>query len=95
MIVKDATASAGEVGAYEFDPLYASQDPQPKNFKLGPVERAGEEAAVIKVTFQERGKQREITFSFEREPDQTWRISDIRYPDATSLLRILRAAYPS
>ena len=29
-----------------------------------------------------------------QQPDKTWRISEIHYPENTSLLQILRAAYP-
>ena len=103
-IVKDATAADGEVGAYDFDPLYASQDPQKKNFKIGQVEwgglqkRAGDPStqgsALVRVTFKDGGKQRELRFGFEQQPDKTWRISEIHYPDGTSLLKILRVAYP-
>jgi hypothetical protein len=41
LIVKDAGKSNDEIGAYDFDPLYASQDPQVKNFKIGAVQRGG------------------------------------------------------
>ena len=102
--MKDATATDGEVGAYEFDPLYASQDPQVKNFKIGPVQWGGigkrvddpghDSFARVAVTFKDNGEARELRFESERQPDKTWRISEIHYPDGTSLLQILRKAYP-
>jgi hypothetical protein len=104
LIVKDAVESQGEVGAYGFDPMYAAQDPQAKNFKIGPVQwggikkRADDEGdegfALVAVTFKSEGKHRELRFGFEQQDDKTWRISEIHYPDGTSLLQILRDAYP-
>jgi hypothetical protein len=104
LIVKDAVESQGEVGAYEMDPLYESQDPEVKNFKIGGVQWGGikkraddepdEGFALVAVTFTERGKKREIRFGFEQQADKTWRISEIHYSDS-SLLQILRSAYPN
>ena len=104
LIVKDAAKSDDEIGAIDFDPLYDSQDPQVKNFKIGAVQwggtrkRAGDPgdnaSAHVIVTFKSNGEARELRFVFKQQPDKTWRISDIRYPDNTSLLHILRAAYP-
>ena len=104
LIVKDAVKSGDDVGAIDFDPLYDSQDPQVKNFEIGAVQwgdiknRAddpGEGAsALVIVTFKDNGEAREMWFVFKQQPDKTWRISDIRYPENTSLLNILRAAYP-
>lgn len=104
LIVKDAVKSDGEVGAYDFDPLYGSQDPQLKTFKIGEVQWGGiqkgadksgnEGAALVTVTYKEDGKRREIRFAFEQQPDKNWRISEIHYPDGTSLLQILHTAYP-
>jgi hypothetical protein len=96
--------SDGEVGAYEFDPMYGSQDPQVKNFKTGAVQWGGikkrdddegdDGFALVAVTFKDGGKNREMRFGFELQPDKTWRISEIHYPDGNSLLQILREAYP-
>lgn len=104
LIVKDAKEANGEVGAYEFDPLYASQDPQVKNFKIGATQWGGLKKhaddegdptfALVTVTFKDGSKQRELRFGFEQQADKTWRISEIHYPDGTSLLQILRQAYP-
>ena len=104
LIAKDAKEADGEVGAYEFDPLYASQDPQVKKFKIGAVQWGGiqkraddpadEGFALVAVTFKDGGEERELRFGFEQQADKTWRISEIHYPDGTSLLQILRRAYP-
>lgn len=97
LIRKDAIESKGEVGAVEFDPLYASQDPQVENLAF----RAGQESngrdrgqAQVQVTFKDNGKPRRIRLNFWLQPDDTWRVSDILYPDGSSLLQLLRAAYP-
>jgi hypothetical protein len=91
-------------GAYEFDPLFASQDLQVKNFKIAEVQWGGtrkdtdgpsrDGVARVAVTFKDNGEARELRFEFEQRPDKTWRISEIHYPDGTSLLQILRKAYP-
>jgi len=104
LLLKDAAAADGEVGAYDFDPLYASQDPQVKNFKIGPAHQAGvpgregnsvrEAPVLVAVTFKDNGEVRELRFEFEHQPDKTWRISEIHYPDGISLLQLLRKAYP-
>ena len=104
LIVKDAVASKGEVGAYEFDPLYQSQDPQVKNLKVGEVQWGGimkhktdepvKGLAVVIVTFKNNGKAYALPFSFQQQTDKTWRISDIQYSDGTSLAGLLKKAYP-
>jgi hypothetical protein len=104
LVVKDAAKSDDEVAAIDFDPLYDSQDPQVKNFKIGAVQLSGagkhagdpgnDAVADVHITFKDDGHARELRFDFKRQPDKTWRISDIHYPDNTSLLQILRTAYP-
>ena len=103
LIVKDAVESQGEVGAYGMDPLYDSQDPQVKNFKIGAVQWGGikkreddegdEGFALVNVTFTDNGKKREIRYGFEQQADKTWRISEIHYSEG-SLLEMLRTTYP-
>lgn len=99
LIRKDAIASAGEVGALDFDPLYASQDPQATGFKIGKVnyggilKHEGDEPiaglATIDVTFKDSGKQVRIGFQIEQDPAKAWKIADIHYPDGRSLSTIL------
>ncbi len=38
LMVKDASRPDDEIGSIDFDPLYDSQDPQVKNFKIGAVQ---------------------------------------------------------
>ena len=102
--MKDAARPDDEIGSIDFDPLYDSQDPQVKNFKIGAVQWGesgkhlsglGDNAvALVIVTFKDNGEAHELRFVFQQQPDKTWRILDIHYPDNTSLLQILRAAYP-
>ena len=103
LIRKDAIESKGEVGAYGFDPLYESQDPQIKNFKVGEVQWGGilkreddepeEGLAIVVVTFTDNGKRRSIPFRFDQQPDKSWRIADINYSDGSSLAGLIRDAY--
>ena len=95
LIVKDEVASKGEVGAYDFDPLYDSQDPDVKNFKIGEVHWPKDGVAAVTVTFKDGGKPRQLPFTFQQQKDKTWRISDIVYPDGSSLAGLLRKAYPA
>ena len=100
LIVKDAIAAKGEVGALEFDPLYESQDPQITNFKVGEVKWGGilkdkgdepeEGLAVVEVTFKDSGKARRIGFRFTQNAQKTWKIADINYSDGRSIVGILR-----
>ena len=101
LIVKDAVAAQGEVGALEFDPLYESQDPQITNFKVGEVKwggipkHKGDEAeeglAVVEVTFKDSGKARRIGFRFAQNAQKAWKIADINYSDGRSIVGILRS----
>lgn len=103
LILMDAVQADGEVGAYEFDPLYESQAPEVEEFKVGKVywggivKHEGDEPedglAVVEVTFKERGQSRSIPFRFQQEPDETWRIADINYSDGRTLAGLIRDAY--
>lgn len=100
LIWKDAVAADGEVGALDFDPLYASQDPQVTNFKIGEVQwggivkHAGDQPedglAVVEVTYKDSGKPRSIGFRFQQNSQKAWKISDINYSDGRTLVGILR-----
>ncbi|MDQ6810183.1 MAG: YbjP/YqhG family protein [Verrucomicrobiota bacterium] len=100
LIIKDAIASKGEVGALEFDPLYESQDPQITKFKIGEVhwggivKHVGDERedglAVVEVSFRDSGKPHAITFRFHQNAKKAWKIADINYSDGRSIVGILR-----
>ena len=103
LIRKDAIESKGEVGAYGFDPLYESQDPEIKNFKVGEVQWGGilkrdddepeDGLAIVVVTFTVSGKRRSIPFRFDQQPDKSWKIADINYSDGSTLSGLIRDAY--
>ena len=103
LIRKDAIESKGEVGAYGFDPLYESQDPEIKNFKIGKVQWGGilkreddepeDGLAVVVVTFTDNGKRRTMPFRFQQQADKSWKIADINYSDGSTLAGLIRDAY--
>ena len=100
LIKKDAVAAQGEVGAIEFDPLYESQDPRIKKFKVGEVHWGGilkhegddpeDGLAVVEVTFENSGSPQSIVFRFQQNLQKAWKISDINYSDGRSIVGILR-----
>jgi hypothetical protein len=83
LIWKDAVTAQGEVGAFDFDPLYNAQDTKISAFKIG-APQYGEgnlNLADVPVTFKNMGKGQTVLFRLEREsPKAAWRISDIYYP---------------
>ncbi len=88
LIWKDAVAADGEVGAFDFDPLYASQDPQITKFTLARDNAANGDDAIVKATFEDSGKPMVIKFKLEEENGR-WKIADISYPDGISLRKLL------
>lgn len=93
MIWKDAVAAKGEVGAIDFDPLYASQDPQITDFVIGkPREAGGPDNAFVSVNFKSNGKADQVDFELQRDQDKTWKIIGIYYSDGEDLGSTLRYA---
>jgi hypothetical protein len=92
LLWKDFIDANGEVGALNFDPLFASQDPQPKNFVIGEPGLGGdkkfgpEDEAVVQVTFIDGEQEVMISFRLVQGADKQWRIDDIRYPSINDLL---------
>ncbi len=85
LIWKDAVDAKGEVGRLDFDPLYGSQDPDPKEFvimdtgwggdaKFGPADEA-----VVQVTFKTNGVEQMVSYRFHQQKTKQWKIYDIRY----------------
>lgn len=85
LIWKDAKEANGEVGRLDFDPLYGSQDPDPKGFvimdtgwggdaKFGPADEA-----VVQVTFKTNGAEQMVSYRFHQQKNKQWKIYDIRY----------------
>jgi len=100
LIWNDQVKSKGEVGALDFDPLYAAQDTEITKFAIGEAKigggkksaaPAGEEA-VVEVNFKNIGKAQTLTYQIQKTKDGSWKISDIRYPDKRTLRKILSGA---
>lgn len=101
MILKDAVAAKGEIGAIDFDPLFGSQDPQVTAFKINKSGWAAdakfttEDKASVTVTFKDGGKKKTVIFAFDQGAAKEWKIYDIRYPDNSSLRGIFAALPPA
>ena len=91
LIWNDAVKANGEVGAIDFDPLYASQDPQITHFRImgtgwgGDDKSGSDDKAVVQVTFKNAGEAQMISFQFHQEKNKRWKIEDIRYPNSDNL----------
>lgn len=85
LIWKDALSAKGDIGALDYNPLYVSQDPQITDFKISKSGRTTEDKASVKVTFKDSGKKSSVTFLFAQDKAGVWKISDITYPDGSSL----------
>ena len=84
LVLKDAVDSEGEVGVLDFDPLYYAQDTEIKDFKIGQPKAEGTTTTVV-VSFKNFDKATTVTFLLAPAEDKSWRISDIRYPDKSTL----------
>jgi hypothetical protein len=93
LIWKDATTSAGEVGAIDGDPLYDAQDMEIKNFAIGEAATKAE-TATVPVTFENFGKKVMVTFVLKQE-NNIWKIDDIKYARGDSLMKWLKDTYPA
>jgi hypothetical protein len=99
LIWRDATTAKGEVGAFDFDPLYHAQDMKITAFKIGaPMYGEGNSAiADVVVNFKNMGKDERIMFRVELVGGKDWRISNIYYlgdrnDNSESLKEILSGA---
>lgn len=93
LIWKDATASKGEVGAIDGDPLYNAQDMKIKNFAIGKGKVKGN-AATVTVTFTNFGKKVTVTFVL-KQVNAAWKIDNIKYGNGDSLMKWLKDTYPT
>jgi hypothetical protein len=91
LIWKDANESKGEVGAIDFDPLYNTQDLEKKNFAVGKASVNGDTATVV-ASYTNYGQKMRITFVMKMQ-DGSWKIDDIKYPEGSSLLAMLKETY--
>ncbi len=97
LIWKDAVSSKGEVGAIDFDPLFAAQDMKITAFVIGkPVfDTAGSGISTVTVSFRNFGKPDNVRFLLEQDAAKNWKITDIRYKDGTMLKGMLTDALKS
>jgi hypothetical protein len=93
LIWKDANESKGEIGAIDFDPLYATQDLDKKNFAIGKASLNGDAATVV-VSYSNSGAKMRITYVMKMQ-DGSWKIDDIKYGEGFTLLSILKETYGS
>jgi hypothetical protein len=95
LYLKDKREAKGEVGRLDGDPLYNAQEIQIKDLSVSAPEisdgrrRTGTETHVI-VSFNNLGKPTRVTYMLGRTAD-SWKISDIRYDDGSSLKKILQS----
>jgi hypothetical protein len=88
LFLKDQSESAGEVGKLDFDPLYAAQDFEIKDFSLVLVSEQ-KDSAEVAVSFKNMGTSEKIVFLLSNTA-QGWRITDIKYSDGRTLKGILK-----
>ncbi len=92
LIWKDAVDAKGELGAIDFQPLYGAQDPQITGFKLG-AGTVNEDKASVTASFRNQGETQTVTFALVQDTDRAWKISDITYPDKSTLRKVLTFKY--
>jgi hypothetical protein len=90
LIWKDLTTNKDEVGVIDFDPFYASQDPNIKNVKVTAAMINGDKATDT-VTFTNSGIKTTLVYSLVKE-NGTWKISDISYGKEDTLLKYFKEA---
>ena len=88
LFLKDQSGSKGEVGKLDFDPLYAAQDLEIKDFVVVLISQEKDSAEVV-ASFKNIGTFQKIVFLLSNTA-QGWRISDIKYPDGRTLKGILK-----
>jgi Protein of unknown function (DUF3828)/Sporulation and spore germination len=92
LILQDAIRSKGEVGAIDGDPLFNAQDMEIKKFAIhDPAYGAGAGIAEVRVSFENFGQPKEITFLLIPR-GSNWLITNIKYDDGTDLRGILESA---
>jgi hypothetical protein len=82
LIWQDSIRANGEIGAFEFDPLYYAQDTKITAFKIGKPEygEGNLNIADVPVSFKNMGRDETVLFRLEQDSRKNWKISDIYYP---------------
>lgn len=93
LIWKDMTTHEGEIGVIDFDIFYNTQDPDIKNLVVNAPKITGDKATVL-VTFLNYQTKNTLTYSLVKE-NANWKISDINYGGADSLLKYFKEAEKS
>ena len=88
LFLKDEAESQGEVGKLDFDPLYAAQDFEIKDFSVVLVAQQ-KDSAEVAASFKNMGTSEKIVFLLSNTA-QGWRITDIKYSDRRTLKGILK-----
>jgi hypothetical protein len=88
LFLKDQSESQGEVGKLDFDPLYAAQDFEIKDFSVLLVAQR-KDSAELAASFKNMGTSEKIVFLLSNTA-QGWRITDIKYSDGRTLKGILK-----
>jgi hypothetical protein len=88
LFLKDQLESQGEVGKLDFDPLYAAQDFEIKDFSVVLVAQQ-KNSAEVAASFKNIGRSEKIVFLLSNTA-HGWRITDIKYSDGRTLKRILK-----
>jgi hypothetical protein len=88
VFLKDQSESKGEVGKLDFDPLYAAQDFDIKDFSVALVAEQ-KDSAEVAASFKNIGTSEKIVFLL-LPTAQGWRITDIKYSDGSTLKGILK-----
>jgi hypothetical protein len=88
LILKDrqCVKRTHEICKLNFDPIFASQDPGATDLEITPDDKAN----TVHVQFRYPGSGEKINLSYKLEKTgRGWRIKDIIYSDAGSLLKLL------
>ena len=86
--LKDQSESKGEVGKLGFDPLYAAQDFDIKDFSVALIAKQKDSAEVL-ASFKNIGTSEKIVFLLSPTA-RGWRTTDIKYSDGSTLQGILK-----
>ena len=90
LIWKDLTSNSEEVGVIDFDVFYNAQDASIKNLQIGKAVIKGS-TATVPVHFTNYGRNENLVYSLVREGG-AWKISDIKYRGAETLLNFFKTA---